>query len=154
MFFYVNVWITDPEVDSRLSGHDVKGYTRLLRSILVLLCSGCEDPTGAVLGCVIDMLVIMHVKVVDIPFVAQRLFPLVHLSRPLRCTSCSPLKMCSMSLLYRSSRFQVQSARRQSRSHSCSSFSSWTRSLTARCCATTVPCGSDVRKLCRSAVQV
>ena len=34
-------------------------------------------PTGAVLGYVIDMPVVVHVKVVDIPFVAQRQIPLV-----------------------------------------------------------------------------
>ena len=51
-----------------------EGATRLLRSILVLLFSGRGGPTVAVLGYVIDMPVIVHVKVVDIPFVAQRLF--------------------------------------------------------------------------------
>ena len=51
------------------------------------------------------MPVIVHIKVVDIPSVAQLLFPLVFLSRPLRFPSCSPLTMCSMSLLCRSSRF-------------------------------------------------
>ena len=35
------------------------------------------DPTGAVLGYVIDMPVIVYVKEVDIPVVTQRLFPLV-----------------------------------------------------------------------------
>ena len=35
------------------------------------------DPTGAVLGCGIDMPVVVHVKVVDITVVAQRPFPLV-----------------------------------------------------------------------------
>ena len=33
------------------------------------------DPTGAVLGYVIDMPVVVHVKVVDITVVAQRPFP-------------------------------------------------------------------------------
>ena len=59
-----------------------KGYTRLLRSILVLLFSGREDPTGAVLDYVFDMPVIVHVKVVDITVVAQRLFPLVLFRKP------------------------------------------------------------------------
>ena len=89
----------------------------------MLLFSGRVDPTGAVLGYVLAMPVIVHVKVVDITVVAQRLFPLVHLCRPRRFPSCSPLTMCPMSLLFRSSRFPVQSVRRQSRSHSCSSFS-------------------------------
>ena len=35
------------------------------------------DPTGAVLGYVIDMPEVVHVKVVDITVVAQRPFPLV-----------------------------------------------------------------------------
>ena len=89
----------------------------------MLLFPDREDPTGAFLGYVRGMSVIVHVKVVDIPFVVQRLFPLVHLCRPRRFPSCSPLTIGSMSLLYRSSRFLVQSVRRQSRSHSCSSFS-------------------------------
>ena len=84
----------------------VKGFARLLRSILVLLFSGREDPTGAVLGCVIDMLVIVHVMVVDTLVVAQMQIPMV------RTTEI--LCMCLMSLLCMSSRFPVQSARRQS----------------------------------------
>ena len=37
----------------------------------MLLFSGRDDPTGAVLGYVIDMPVVVHVKVVDITVVAQ-----------------------------------------------------------------------------------
>ena len=42
-------------------------------------------------GVVIDMPVVVHVKVVDFLVVAQRSFPLVQFSRPLRFPSCSPL---------------------------------------------------------------
>ena len=68
------------------------------------------------------MPVVVHVKVCDYPVMAQRLFPLVQCSRPLRFRSCSTLIRCSMSLLRSSSRF-VQSRGRWSRSHSCSSIS-------------------------------
>ena len=60
----------------------MKGYTRLLRSILVLLFSGREDPTGAVLGSVLDMLVLVYVKVVDISVVAQMQIPLILFRKP------------------------------------------------------------------------
>ena len=53
------------------------------------------------------MLVVVHVEVVGIPVVAQRLFPLVQCSRPLRFTSCIPLIRCSTSLLRRSSYSRV-----------------------------------------------
>ena len=56
-------------------------------------------------GLVIDMPAVVHVKVVDITVVAQRPFPMVQFSRPLRFPSCVPLTRCSMSLLFRSSKF-------------------------------------------------
>ena len=61
--------------------------------------------SNCALGLVLDMPVIVHVKVVDITVVAQRPFPLVQFSRPLRFPSCSPLVRCSTSRLCRSSRF-------------------------------------------------
>ena len=53
----------------------------------------------------IDMPVVVHVKVVDNPVMAQRPFPLVQCSGPLRFPRCSPLIRCSMSLLRRFSSF-------------------------------------------------
>ena len=47
------------------------------RYVQCCLCTDRGDPTGAVLGYVIDMPAIVHVKVVDITVVAQRPFPLV-----------------------------------------------------------------------------
>ena len=59
-----------------------------------------------IFGLVIDMPVVVHVKVVDNPVMAQRLVsPLVQCSRPLRFPSCIPLIRCSTSLLRRSSIF-------------------------------------------------
>ena len=48
-------------------------------------------------GLVIDRPVVVHVKVVDNTVVAQRPFPLVQPSRPLRFSSCSSLTWCSTS---------------------------------------------------------
>ena len=53
-----------------------------VHSALEVVFSGREDPTGVVLGYVLDMPVIVHDKVVDIPFMAQRLFPLVLFGKP------------------------------------------------------------------------
>ena len=44
------------------------------RYVQCCLCTDRGHPTGAVLGYVIDMPVTVHVKVVDIPVVTQRLF--------------------------------------------------------------------------------
>ena len=86
------------------------------------LCSetGTHSVKLCFFGLVIDMPVVVHVKVVDILVMAQRLFPLVPYSRPLRFTSCSPLTWCSTSLLRRSSYFRVQAVRGWSRSYNCS----------------------------------
>ena len=51
---------------------------RQVRTVQTVPGPARGDPTGAVLGCVIDMPVVVHVKVVDITVVAQRPFPLVH----------------------------------------------------------------------------
>ena len=85
----------------------------------------------------IDMPVVVHVEVVGIPVVAQRLFPLVKCSRPLRFPSCIPLIRCSTSLLRRSSYSRVQAVRNWSRTHSCTRIFAWTRSFTRPLCATT-----------------
>ena len=80
----------------------------------------------------IDMPVVVHVKVVDNPVMAQRPFFSVQFSSPLRFSSCSPLIRCSMSL--------VQAVRNWSRSHSCTrDIRAQTRSFTRPLCVTTVP---------------
>ena len=85
----------------RLSG----GYCRYATE------TGTHSVTLCFSGLVIDMPVVVHVKVVDYPVMAQLLFPLVQYSRPLRFTSCIPLIRCLTSLLRRSSYSRVQAAR-------------------------------------------
>ena len=72
---------------------------------------GTHSVTLCFFGLVIDMPVVVHVKVVDYPVMAQLLFPLVQCSRPLRFPSCIPLIRCSTSLLRRSSSSRVQAVR-------------------------------------------
>ena len=86
------------------------------------LCSetGAHSVKLCFSGLLIDMPVVVHVKVVDFPVVAQRSFLVVQFSRPLRFPIWSPLIRCSMSLLCRSSIFRLQVVRIWSRSHSCS----------------------------------
>ena len=67
-----------------------------------------ETLTHSVKLCIldwIDMPVVVHVKAVDNPVMAQRPFPLVPCTRPQSFPSCSLLIRCSMSLLRRFSRF-------------------------------------------------
>ena len=87
----------------------------------------------------VDMPVVVHVNVVDNPVMAQRPFPMVQFSRPLRFLSCIPLIRCSMSPLRRFSSFpRVQAVRNWSRSHSRTRrIRAWTRSFTRPLCATT-----------------
>ena len=59
-------------------------------------CAQCQTVH---IGLVIDMPVIVHVKIVDITVVAQRPFPLVQFSRPLRFSSCSSLTRRSISVV-------------------------------------------------------
>ena len=59
------------------------------RVVDIAVCS--ETGTHSVKLCIlgwIDMPVVVHVKVVDYPLMAQRLFPLVQCSRPLRFRCC------------------------------------------------------------------
>ena len=70
----------------------------------------------------IDVPVVVHVEVVDNTVVAQRPFPLVQPRRPLRFPSCSPLIWCSTSRCAGPASSRVQSVRKQSSSHSCSSL--------------------------------
>ena len=105
------------------------------RAVLFLVVDvpvGRVDPTGAVLGYVLDMPVIVHVKLVVIPVVAQMQILMVS---PQSFPSCSTLIRWS-TFVGRSCTSRVQTWRRQPSSHSCSS-SNFGLVVACPLCATT-----------------
>ena len=92
------------------------------------------------------MSVIVHVKVVDNTVVAQRPFPLVQPSRPLRFTSCSPLIWCSTSRCAGpavSSKAVCEKTVEIPQLHHVEKIAAWTLLLHARCVQRQMPGGSE-----------
>ena len=119
-------------------------------------CAGDRrDSSGAALALVLDMPVVVHrqvptvVKVVDISVVAQRPFPLVLTVQKtivilqLQFTD----KVFDVRVVQVQQFLRVQSVRRQSRSHSCSSLQLDTVVHVPVVVRRQMPDGSDVRKL-------
>ena len=101
-------------------------------------------------GLVVNMPVIVHNKVVDNTVVAQRPFPLVQPSRPLRFPSCSPLIWCSTSRCAGpavSSKAVCEKTVEIPQLHHVEIIAAWTLLLHARCVQRQIPGGSECRKV-------